>query len=89
MKVSVTLSDAEEQALSLVVADIGEWVRNAAHARAASALAEFRASEEYRDVLIAASGAGVDITDDAALIAHGLVSGIIETAASRQSERSV
>jgi hypothetical protein len=85
MNITVTLSDAESQALSLVVSDVDEWVENAAHARAATALSEFRASEHYRDALIAAVGAGVDISDDGAVIAHALDTGIIETAAARQA----
>ena len=83
MNISVTLSDAEAQALSLAVVDPAEWLQNAATARAASAQAEIVTAEAYRLAMVSAAGAGIDPGDEAAVIAHGLSNGMIETAAQR------
>jgi DNA replication protein DnaD len=73
----VTLTDAEDKALSVYVADQNEWIQNAVHARCLLAIEELVQSEVERK--LSAGEPIVGSKDDIVLQAN------VETAAERQA----
>lgn len=85
MNITISITDAESAAISLVAVDIDDWLQNAASGRASAALAEFKQSDDYASVMVFALQAGVDITDPGAVLAYGIGADLIETAAQRNA----
>mgnify|MGYP003559415011 CR=1 FL=1 len=83
--ITITLSDAEYAALSLVAVDPHEWISNFAKARADSAISEFQASPAWPSPLISAVPAGVDVQEVPNVLAHGISTGLLKTAAQREA----
>lgn len=86
MQTTITLSTADNAALSVVAVDPDEWITNLVAARAAAALDEAQRSSEWPQALASAQAAGVAVQDVGAVLQHALAAGIIKTAAQRQAE---
>lgn len=86
MILSVEMTEAEIAALSLVAVDVQEWADNALTARAKAALHEAKQQPAWSDTLASAVQSGIDVTDDGAVLLHGVNAGIIKTAAQKHAE---
>lgn len=77
---SITLTDAEDKAMSMIAVDVNEWVQNAVKARAAAAIDEVYARETQ---LMMANSAVTSIPTDK----HGVVLASTQpTAAKRHAD---
>ncbi len=74
---TITLTDAEDKALSVFVADQNEWIQNAVHARCYLAIEELVQAEVQRKLTLGEPITGTK--DDIVLAAE------VETAAERQA----
>lgn len=88
MTITITLTATEAAALSLVTIDAQEWIANAASARAVAAMAELKLKPEWMQAIQSAAIAGVALTDEGAVLLHGLANGIIKTLAQLQAEQA-
>jgi hypothetical protein len=75
---TITLSDAEDKALSVVAYDQNDWIQNAIHERCRVAIEEIVASEVER---ITATGGSISGTKDDIVLASP-----IKTAKEKQAE---
>ena len=80
------LSIEQEKLLSLSVFSPSEWIENAVEAQISRTIANIKSSEDWTNIIVAASKDGVDIADENAIVLFAHDNGLLKTAAQKQAD---